>query len=79
VTSATSQSLFGQGDSGGPVIRIIDGAAYATGVISTISNANLAPCPGYTWQGRQCGAVGSLQTVSSWLAANPTWGVAIAP
>ncbi|QTX05908.1 hypothetical protein [Agromyces archimandritae] len=78
-STPATQAIYGQGDSGGPVIRIVDGQALATGVISTIDTSKSSACMGYDWSGRQCATEGTFQTVSSWLAGNPTWAVATAP
>jgi hypothetical protein len=55
---SSSVPAVGNGDSGGPVLQVIDGKAYAQGVISGMRNAGNS-CTGLPGQegGRQCSAV----------------------
>jgi len=80
LNSTTAGSpLYGNGDSGGASIRIVEGKIFAVGIISTIDTQKAVPCAGFQSTGRVCATTGSLQTVSSFLAGNTNYGVLALP
>ena len=71
---ASNYPAAGNGDSGGPVVSVINGYAYASGIISGIQNSS-ATCIGIPGSdaenGRKCSARVIYAPVSHFFANNP--------
>ncbi|MEO3973838.1 peptidase [Streptomyces sp. CAU 1734] len=72
VSKPTGQPVWGNGDSGGPVVQPSSlGVAYANGIISALSSSssNSAPCQGAPAAGsRKCSSVGWYAAFDSFLS-----------
>jgi len=72
-------SAVGNGDSGGPVIAVADGKAYAMGVISGMSGGSPHTCQGLPGAvgGRECSSEALFAPVGQFLGYNTEYGMLV--
>lgn len=70
-----NQPAAGNGDSGGPVLRVVDGRPYATGVISAIQDGNDDCAGNPSTATRKCSAVVWTAGLNAFFDNNRSWQV----
>lgn len=75
-----SVEAAGNGDSGGPVYQMVNGMAYASGVVSGIVGGS-STCTGEPGEpgGRQCSPVALFAPVAAALGSGSGWGLSYIP